>query len=146
MLFRIRSKQYMSNPDVMRLYASTMEEFRTKIRDLESKALKAMRITLMLKVLITLSSIYSISAWLEDHHRANTWALILVISEVAGVLLDTLPYFQQRIEIPKMKVKLEHIYFELVENFSDFERGKLSEDEALRRYFANRKAWIKTVS
>lgn len=109
------------------------------------KAQKAMRVTLWLKLLVTMSSIYSISAWLKDHHHANIWALILVVSEVAGVLLDTLPYFQQRMELPKMKLILEHIYFDIIKDFSKFERGELEEKEALRRYWEHRKNWIKSV-
>jgi len=129
----------------VKLYAMSAEEFNTKLDDIKKKAQTAMRITLWLKLLVTLSSIYSISAWLKDHHHANTWALILVISEVAGVLLDTLPYFQQRIELPKLKLALSHIYFDLIRDFVMFERGELSEDEAIRRYWAHRTNWIKTV-
>lgn len=134
-----------SNSDITRLFASSLEEFNAKMEDLKSKAQTAMRVTLWLKLLITMSSIYSISAWLKDHHHANIWALILVISEVAGVLLDTLPYFQQRIELPKLKLALSHIYYDLATDFYKFQRGELSENEAIRRLFAHRKAWVKTV-
>lgn len=133
------------NPDVVKLYATSIEEFNVKIDQIKSKAQKAMRITLWLKLLVTMSSIYSISQWLQDHHKANTWALILVISEVSGVLLDTLPYFQQRIELPKLKLGLSHIYFELIQDFVMYERGEISDDDAIRRYWVHRKNWIKTV-
>lgn len=137
--------QHEINPDVVKLYATSIEEFNVKIDQIKSKAQKAMRVTLWLKLLVTMSSIYSISQWLHDHHRANTWALILVISEVSGVLLDTLPYFQQRIELPKLKLGLSHIYFELIGDFVMYERGEMTDDEAIRRYWVHRKNWIKTV-
>lgn len=133
------------NPDVVKLYATSIEEFNVKLDQIKSKAQKAMRVTLWLKLLVTMSSIYSISQWLQDHHKANTWALILVISEVSGVLLDTLPYFQQRIELPKLKLGLSHIYFELIGDFVMYERGEMTDDEAIRRYWVHRKNWIKTV-
>lgn len=134
-----------ANSDIVKMYSMSIEQFNSKINDIKSKAQKAMRVTLWLKLLITLSSIYSISAWLNDHHHANIWALILVISEVAGVLLDTLPYFQQRIELPKLKLSLEHVYFELIQDYCHFERGEIDEKEALRRYWSHRKAWVKAV-
>lgn len=137
--------QNVINPDVVKMYATSIEEFNVKISQIKSKAQKAMRVTLWLKLLVTMSSIYSISAWLKDHHHANTWALILVVSEVSGVLLDTLPYFQQRIELPKLKLGLSHIYFELIGDFVMYERGELTDDEAIRRYWCHRKNWIKTV-
>lgn len=138
------NKQYI-NPDITKMYAMSIEEFNSKIKETHQKAQKAMRVTLWLKLIVTMSSIYSISAWLKSHHHANVWALILVASEVAGVLLDTLPYFQQRIELPKMKLKLEHIYFDIIKDFSKFERGELEEKEALRRYWEHRKNWVKSV-
>lgn len=140
-----QQNQSYSNSDITKLYASSLEEFNAKMDDLKTKAQRAMRITLWLKLLVTLASIYSISSWLHNHHHANTWALILVVSEVAGVLLDTLPYFQQRIELPKLKLGLSHIYYDLSADFYKFQRGELSENEALRRLFAHRKAWVKTV-
>lgn len=134
-----------ANSDIVKMYSMSIEQFNGKINDIKSKAQKAMRITLWLKLLLTLSSIYSISAWLHSHHHANIWALVLVISEVAGVLLDTLPYFQQRIELPKLKLSLEHVYFELIQDYCHFERGEIDEKEALRRYWSHRKAWVKAV-
>ena len=134
-----------ANSDIVKMYSMSVEQFNSKINDIKSKAQKAMRVTLWLKLLITLSSIYSISAWLHNHHHANIWALVLIISEVAGVLLDTLPYFQQRIELPKLKLSLEHVYFELIQDYCHFERGEIDEKEALRRYWSHRKAWVKAV-
>lgn len=144
-LLNEHGKRIVINPDIVKMYSMSIEEFNTKLDDIKKKAQKAMRFTLWLKLIVTLSSIYSISEWLQDHHKAHIWPLILVISEVAGVLLDTLPYFQQRIELPKLKLGLSHIYFDLIEDFVMFERGELSEDEAIRRYWAHRTNWIKTV-
>ena len=134
------------NPDIVKLYAMTIEEFNTKIMQNKQKTQKAMRITLMLKLLLTLSSIFSIAQWLKSHHHGNVWALILVISEVAGVLLDTLPYFQQRIELPKTKLKLEHIYFDMIRDFTKFQRFEIDEREAQRRYWTHRRAWVNATS
>ena len=140
----INDKPYI-NPDITKMYSMSIEEFNSKIKETHQKAQKAMRITLWLKLLLTMSSIYSISAWLKSHHHANIWALVLIVSEVSGVLLDTLPYFQQRMELPKMKLKLEHIYFDIIRDFVKFERGELKEDEAIRRYWDHRKNWVKSV-
>ena len=134
------------NPDIVKLYAMTIEEFNTKIQQNKQKSQKAMRITLILKLLLTLSSIFSIASWLKSHNHDNIWALILVISEVSGVLLDTLPYFQQRIELPKVKIKLEHIYFDMIRDFNKFQRGELDEREAQRRYWSHRRSWIQSTS
>lgn len=134
-----------TNADIAKMYCMSIEEFNTKIQDTKAKAQKAMRVTLWLKLIVTLSSIYSIAEWLKSHDHANTWALILVVSEVAGVLLDTLPYFQQRIELPKMKLNLEAIYFDLIRDFVKFERCELTEDEAIRRYWDHRRKWVSAV-
>lgn len=131
--------------NILKMYQGTLDEMNMHIDQTKTKAQRAMRITLTLKLIVTLSSIYSISAWLKDHHHANIWALILVISEVAGVLLDTLPYFQQRIELPKMKILLEHIELDLKIDMLHFERGEVDDAEALRRYFSHRKTWAKAV-
>ena len=142
---KISANAHDLNIDIVKMYAMSIEEFNKKIQEVKDKAQKAMRVTLWLKLLITLSSIYSISAWLHNHHHANIWALVLIISEVAGVLLDTLPYFQQRIELPKLKLSLEHVYFEFITDSIKYQRGEISEKEAIRRYWSHRKAWAKTV-
>lgn len=142
---QISANAHNLNIDIVKMYAMSIEEFNKKIQEVKDKAQKAMRVTLWLKLLITLSSIYSISAWLHNHHHANIWALVLIISEVAGVLLDTLPYFQQRIELPKLKLSLEHVYFEFITDSIKYQRGEISEKEAIRRYWSHRKAWAKAV-
>ena len=149
-MFRFRKQKASSNSqnlnmDIVKMYSMSIEEFNKKIQEIKGKAQTAMRITLWLKLLVTLSSIYSISAWLHNHHHANIWALVLVISEVAGVLLDTLPYFQQRMELPKLKLSLEHIYFEFIVDSIEYQRGEISEKEAIRRYWSHRKAWVKAI-
>lgn len=149
-MFRFRKRKVSANGhnlnmDIVKMYSMSIEEFNKKIQEIKDKAQTAMRVTLWLKLLVTLSSIYSISAWLHNHHHANIWALILVISEVAGVLLDTLPYFQQRMELPKLKLSLEHIYFEFIVDSIAYQRGEISEKEAIRRYWSHRKAWVKAI-
>lgn len=149
-MFRFRKRKVSANGhnlnmDIVKMYSMSIEEFNKKIQEIKDKSQKAMRVTLWLKLLVTLSSIYSISAWLHNHHHANIWALILVISEVAGVLLDTLPYFQQRMELPKLKLSLEHIYFEFIVDSIEYQRGEISEKEAIRRYWSHRKAWVKAI-
>ena len=149
-MFRFRKQKASSNShnlnmDIVKMYSMSIEEFNKKIQEIKDKAQTAMRVTLWLKLLVTLSSIYSISAWLHNHHHANIWALVLVISEVAGVLLDTLPYFQQRMELPKLKLSLEHIYFEFIVDSIEYQRGEISEKEAIRRYWSHRKAWVKAI-
>lgn len=134
-----------SKADILKEYKEFWDDAIIKIKQVETKAQKAMRITLWLKVIVAFASIYSIGAWLRKHGSGELWALILIFAEVADMLFDTLPYFNQRIELPQMKLKLEHIEIELKRDMFKFERGDIDEEEALRRYFAHRKAWLKVA-
>lgn len=134
-----------SKTDIIKMYQSTLTEFNELIHQTELKAQRAMRITTWLKVIVAFASIYSIGSWLRKHGSGELWALILIFAEVADMLFDTLPYFQQRIELPQMKLKLEHILIEFASDLTQLERGKIDEDEALRRYYSHRKGWLKVV-
>ena len=131
--------------DIIKMYQSTLTEFNELIHQTEIKAQKAMRITTWLKVIVAFASIYSIGSWLQEHGRGEIWALILIFAEIADMLFDTLPYFQQRVELPQMKLKLEHILIEFASDLTQLERDTIDENEALRRYYNHRKSWLKVV-
>ena len=131
--------------DIIKMYQSTLTEMNELIHQTELKAQKAMRITTWLKVIVAFASIYSIGSWLQKHGNGEVWALILIFAEVADMLFDTLPYFQQRVELPQMKLKLEYIMIEFASDLTQLERGTIEEDEALRRYYNHRKGWLKVV-
>ena len=131
--------------DIVKMYQSTLTEFNELIHQTELKAQRAMRITTWLKVIVAFASIYSIGSWLRKHGSGELWALILIFAEVADMLFDTLPYFQQRIELPQMKLKLEHILIEFASDLTQLERDTIDENEALRRYYNHRKSWLKVV-
>lgn len=131
--------------EISKMYKETLTEMNGLIHQTELKAQKAMRITLWLKVIVAFASVYSIGAWLRKHGNGEVWALILIFGEIADMLFDTLPYFQQRVELPQMKLKMEHILIELESDGTQFDRGDILEDEALRRYYSHRKAWLKVV-
>ena len=131
--------------DIVKMYQSTLTEFNELIHQTELKAQRAMRITTWLKVIVAFASIYSIGSWLQKHGSGELWALILIFAEVADMLFDTLPYFQQRIVLPQMKLKLEHILIEFASDLTQLERDTIDENEALRRYYNHRKSWLKVV-
>lgn len=131
--------------DTLKMYQETWDEMKKLIEETKTKAQKAMRVTLWLKIIVSIASISAIASWLKDHGHKEIWALILIFSEIANMLLDNLPYFQQRINLPQMKLKMEHIEIELKSDMLQFERGDINEEEALRRYFSHRKAWLKVA-
>ena len=113
--------------DIIKEYKEFWDKTMQFIGQTEKKAQKAMRITLWLKVIVAFASVYSIGSWLRGHGHGEVWALILIFAEIADMLFDTLPYFQQRVELPKMKLKLEHIEVELKNDMFKFERGEIDE-------------------
>lgn len=131
--------------EITKMYEGTWTEMNALIHQTELKAQKAMRVTLWLKVIVAFASVYSIGAWLRKHGEGETWALILIFGEIADMLFDTLPYFQQRVTLPQMKLKMEDIFLELESDRILFDRGEISEDEAIRRYFSHRKSWLKVA-
>lgn len=131
--------------NILKEYKEFWDDARMKIKQTETKAQRAMRVTLWLKVIVAFASVYSIGAWLQKHGNGELWALILIFAEIADMLFDTLPYFNQRIQLPQMKLKLEYIELDLKRDMFAFERGEITEEEALRRYFAHRAAWLKVA-
>lgn len=134
----------LTNIDIVKLYNQTYEEMRTKISDINQKNKRAMKVTLVLKLTVAIISIGAISSWLKSHGHKEIWAGILILGEIADVLLDNLPYFQQQITLPKMKIKLEHIELDVQKDLIKFERGEIDSTEAIRRYFMHRDRWTKS--
>ena len=134
-----------TNIDIIKMYTETDDEVKALIHQTDKKAKKALRITVWLKIIVSLVFVSAIASWLKYHGHKEIWAFLLIFSQLADMLLDNLPYFNQRINLPQMKIKLEHIEIELKSDLLQFERGIIDEDEAVRRYFANRKAWLKAA-
>lgn len=101
---------------------------------------------LWLKVIVAFASISAIGAWLRANGNAEIWALIQIFAQIADMLFDTLPYFQQRITLPQQQLKLEHIEIDFKKDLLQFELGLLTEEEAIRRYFEHRISWIKAIA
>ena len=134
-----------SNIDLIKMYTETWDEFKKEIEQTKQKLQRAMRVTMILKVIVAFASITAIGAWLKDHGHKEIWAMILIFSEIADMLFDTLPYFQQRITLPPQITKLDHIEVDLKQDLLLFETSQIDKEEALRRYFSHRRTWIKTV-
>lgn len=132
--------------DVLKEYKEFWDNTIALIGQTKRKAQKAMRITLWLKVIVAFASVYAIGAWLQKHGHGEIWALVLIFAEIADMLFDTLPYFQQRIILPKMQLKLEHIELDLKADMFRLECGEIGIEEAMRRYFEHRKTWIKAIN
>jgi len=86
-----------------------------------------------LKVIVAFASISAIGAWLRANGNAEIWALILIFAQIADMLFDTLPYFQQRISLPQQQLKLEHIEIDFKKIYCNLswdylQRKKLLED------------------
>jgi len=128
------------------MYQETWDEMKKLIEEVKTKSQRAMRITLWLKVIVAFASISAIGAWQRANGNAEIWALILIFAQIADMLFDTLPYFQQRITLPQQQLKLEHIEIDLKKDLLQFELGLITEEEAFRRYFEHRKSWIKAIA
>lgn len=140
------TSQEATRADIIKEYKEFWDNTVALITQTKKKAQRAMRITLWLKLIVAFASVYAIGSWLQKHGRGEIWALVLIFAELADMLFDTLPYFQQRITLPQMLLKLEHIELDLKEDMFAFERGEMTEDEALRRYFGHRKTWLKSIA
>ncbi|WP_409369161.1 hypothetical protein [Lysinibacillus sp. 38-6] len=140
------SEKMLTNIDIIKMYQETWDEMKKLIEEVKTKSKRAMRITLWLKVIVAFASISAIGAWLRANGNGQIWALILIFAQIADMLFDTLPYFQQRITLPQQQLKLEHIEIDLKKDLLQFEMGLITAEEAFRRYFEHRKSWVKAIA
>ena len=127
-------------------YIDTIKEFQKEVDNVDKKSQKAMRITLWLNIIIAVAGIGAVGAWLSDKGVKELWAMIIIFSKVADVMIDTLPFSEQRIKLPQLKLKLVDIVMEMERDQLSFERGNITEDEAINKFYDHRNAWIKSLS
>lgn len=132
--------------EIKREYEDMLKEYDQEIKQVEQKAQRAMRITLWIKIVLSFASISAVGAWLKNHKMAETWALVIVFAEIADAMMDTLPYMQQRIHLPQLKIKLVDIYLEVEHDYMLLSAGEMSDRDALERLYSHRNAWIKSLS
>lgn len=137
---------YDSPQNIKHEYQNVLREFDQEIKQVEQKAQRAMRVTLWIKIILSFASISAVGAWLKNHRMAETWALIIVLAEIADAMMDTLPYLQQRIQLPQLKIKLVDIMLEVERDYMLLCNDELTDKVALQRLYAHRNTWIKSLS
>lgn len=126
-------------------YELTLAEYKQAITQVETKARRAMRITLWLKIILSIATVSAVGAWLKGHGAKEVWAFIIVLAELADAMMDTLPYAEQRRNLPQTKTKLNDIFIEMEQDMMRLETGQITENDALEKYFAHRDAWGKAL-
>lgn len=127
-------------------YRLTLEQYMQEIQQVETKARRAMRITLWLKIILSIATVSAVGAWLKGHGAKEVWAFIIVLAELADAMMNTLPYAEQRTKLPQMKIKLTDIYVEMEHDLTRLETGQITETDALEKYFAHRDTWGKALA
>lgn len=105
-----------------------------------------MRIVLWMKIILSLASVAAVGAWLKGHGAKELWAVIILGSKIADVMLDTLPYVQQKEKLPQLKLKLVDIYLEIENDYTLLQQNQITDDEAVKKLFAHRNTWVKSLS
>lgn len=132
--------------DAKTKYRVTLAQYEAEIKELEKKAKRAMRITLWFKIILSVATVTAVGSWLRGHGAREVWAFIIVLAELADAMMNTLPYADQRVKIPQMKIKLADVYVEMEHDLMRLETGQITEVEALGKYFDHRNAWGKALS
>ena len=132
--------------DTKTKYRLTLAQYMQEIKQVETKAKRAMRITLWLKIILSIATVSAVGAWLKGHGAKEVWAFIIVLAELADAMMNTLPYAEQRTKLLAMKIKLTDVYIEMEHDLTRLENGLITEDAALEKYFAHRDAWGKALA
>lgn len=132
--------------DAKTKYRVTLAQYEAEIKKLEQKAKRAMRVTLWFKIILSVATVTAVGSWLRGHGAKEIWAFIIVLAELADAMMNTLPYADQRVKIPQMKIKLADVYVEMEHDLMRLETGQMTEVEALGKYFDHRNAWGKALS
>lgn len=132
--------------DAKTKYRVTLAQYEAEIKKLEQKAKRAMRVTLWFKIILSVATVTAVGSWLRGHGAKEVWAFIIVLAELADAMMNTLPYADQRVKIPQMKIKLADVYVEMEHDLMRLETGQITEVEALGKYFDHRNAWGKALS
>lgn len=131
--------------DLITQYKMTISEYMSEIKQVEKKAQRAMRTVLLLKIVLSVATVAAVGAWLRNHGAREIWAFIIVLAELADAMMDTLPYAEQRVKLPQMKIKLVDILLEVQRDLLRLENGEITEFEAADKYYNHRNAWIKSL-
>ena len=127
-------------------YRVTLSQYEAEIKQLEKKTKRAIRITLWFKIILSVATVAAVGSWLRGHGAKEVWAFIIVLAELADAMMNTLPYAEQRKNLPQMKIKVADIYVEMEHDLMRLETGQITEVEALEKYFNHRNAWGKALS
>lgn len=131
--------------DIASQYRLKLDEFDREIKRVENKAKKAMRFVLWMKVILSIATVAAVGSWLRGHGAKEVWAFIIVLAELADAMMDTLPYAEQRVKLPQMKLKLVDIYFEVERDLVRYQRKELTDEQAIDRYYNHINTWAKTL-
>lgn len=131
--------------DIASQYRLKLDEFDREIKKVENKAKKAMRFVLWMKVILSIATVAAVGSWLKGHGAKEVWAFIIVLAELADAMMDTLPYAEQRVKLPQLKLKLVDIYFEVERDLVRYQRKELTGEQAIDRYYNHINTWAKTL-
>lgn len=131
--------------DLITQYKMTISEYTGEIKMVEQKAKKAMRTTLWFKIILSVATVTAVGSWLRNHGAKEMWAFIIVLAELADAMMNTLPYAEQRVKLPQMKIKLADILLEMQRDLLRLESGDITEYEAADKYYNHRNAWGKSL-
>lgn len=126
-------------------YIQELTRMELEIKEVEAKAQRAMRVTLWLKIIMAIATVSAVGAWLQNHQVKELWAVIILGAKIADVMFDTLPYMQQRITLPQLKIKLVDIMLEMHHDLDRLNAGRITDTEATNSYYAHLNAWTKSL-
>lgn len=132
--------------EIIEKYNQELTTMDQEIKQTEQKAQRAMRVILWLKILLAVASVGAVGAWLKNHDAKEIWAVIILGSKIADEMLDTLPYAQQRVKLPQLKLKLVDIYLEMEQDLARLKRGDITEEQGLQKFYDHRNTWVKSLS
>lgn len=136
----------MESSEVLAKYQELIDKCQHEIQQTEQKAQRAMRIVLWMKIILALASVAAVGAWLKGHEAKELWAVIILGSKIADVMLDTLPYAQQKEKLPQLKLKLVDLFLEIENDYMLLQRNEITPDKAIKKLYAHRNAWVKSLS
>lgn len=132
--------------DIISQYVLRLDEYDREIKNTETKAHKAMRITLWLKIILSIATVAAVGSWLKGHGAKEVWAFIIVLAELADAMMNTLPFADQKSRLPQLKIKLVDIYFEMERDLIRLKQGDITEAEAIDRFYNHQNTWAKALA
>lgn len=116
------------------------------MEDTITKYRLTLRVTLGIKIILSIATVPAVGAWLKGHGEKEEWIFIIVLAELTDAMINPLPYAEQRTKLPQMKIKSADIYIEMENDLTRQETGLITEAAALEKYFAHRDARGKALT